>query len=330
MRVFEEINALRFLKPFIEAVGGMKQVRLAVKWGVWYAVKWWDEIYREIGLDSIRSSIFARALFLSLRQRGNIDAQGRMVKSVNRPELPTNSYALEFVDLHESFDRLGAVNIAYNHVDENIVDVLMSTMLSQGWYRILRRTFLELVEIQRYGAVVEPIVKEGFVMLQVFEIYRPKLYFAYDYRRDSVELAASLAGVKPGSCENNICIYHALSACDLIQEFRKAAPEGADAVLTLHTLYWMVDPVKELTCLRSMLKKGGKLLIGQMVIESTPGIVAITAAMGSKHVLSWQGVERVLKAAGYSLLRRYVRCTPYYAAVWAPASGQLLSKLEPW
>ena len=32
---------------------------------------------------------------------------------------------------------------------------------SQGWYKILRQTFLRLVEIERYPAIFEPICKRG-------------------------------------------------------------------------------------------------------------------------------------------------------------------------
>jgi hypothetical protein len=64
MRPVEELNALRYYKPFIEAGGGVKQVRVALQWGEWYAVKWWEEVYSELGPQSIRESVFARALFI--------------------------------------------------------------------------------------------------------------------------------------------------------------------------------------------------------------------------------------------------------------------------
>jgi hypothetical protein len=35
---------------------------------------------------------------------------------------------MEFVDLHESLDRIGAVNVAANKADENTLAVLYSTM----------------------------------------------------------------------------------------------------------------------------------------------------------------------------------------------------------
>ena len=38
--------------------------------------------------------------------------------------------------------------------------------------------------------------------------------------------------------------------------------------------------------------------------------------MGAKHVFSWKGVENTLKAAGFSLQKRYLAYTPYYIAIW--------------
>jgi hypothetical protein len=49
MRFVEELNVLRYYKPFIDAGGGVKQVQTALKWSEWYAVKWWEEVYSELG-----------------------------------------------------------------------------------------------------------------------------------------------------------------------------------------------------------------------------------------------------------------------------------------
>jgi hypothetical protein len=318
MRLVEELNALRYYKPFIEAGGGVKQVRTALRWSEWYAVKWWEEVYSELGLQSIRESVFARALFISLRIRGYVREDGRIKKRPEKPEYPTNSYAMEFVDLHESFDRIGAVNVAANKADENTLAILYSTMLSQGWYKILRQTFLRLVEIERYPAIFEPIVKEGHTAAAVMEITTPKLYIGFDYRRDNVELASAMLRTRPGECGGRICIFQAPTACDAVKIARRYAPSGVDAVLMLHTLYWLLDPVKELTCISQIIAPGGKLLVGQQVVESTPGLIAIEASFGAKHVFSWKGVEQILRSAGYQLSRRYLRYMPYYIAVWEP------------
>jgi hypothetical protein len=318
MRPMEELNALRYYKPFIEAGGGVKQVRTALRWSEWYAVKWWEEVYNNLGFQSIRESVFARALFISLRIRGYVREDGRIKKRPEKPEYPTNSYAMEFVDLHESFDRIGAVNVAANKADENTLTILYSAMLSQGWYRIVRQIFLRLMEIERYQTIFEPIVKEGQMAMAVMEISTPKLYVGFDYRRDNVELAAAALHVKPGECRGKICIFNAPTACDAVEIARRYVPSGVDAVLMLDTLNWMLDPVKELTCISQIMGQGGKLLVGQQVAESMPGLVAMAASFGAKHVFSWKGVEQILRSAGYQLSKRYLRYMPYYIAEWEP------------
>ena len=318
MRLVEELNVLRYYKPFIEAGGGAKQVRTALRWSEWYAVKWWEEVYSKLGPQSIRESVFARALFISLRIKGYVREDGNIRKRPEKPEYPTNSYAMEFVDLHESFDRIGAVNVAANKVDENTLAILYSTMLSQGWYRIVRQTFLRLMEIERYQTIFEPIIKEGHMAMAVMEISTPKMYVGFDYRRDHVELAAAALRVKPGECRGEICIFNAPTACDAVNIARRYVPSGIDAVLMLDTLYWMLDPVKELTCISQIMGQGGKLLVGQQVAESMPGLVAMVASFGAKHVFSWRGVEQILRSAGYQLSKRYLRYMPYYIAVWEP------------
>lgn len=318
MKFIEEINVLRYYKPFVEAAGGVGQLKKALAWSEWYAVKWWDEVFSELGLQAIRQSVFARALFISLRIRGFLREDGYVKKRPEKPEYPTNSYAMEFVELHESFDKIGAVNVATNRADENALAVLYSTMLSQGWYKILRYTFLQLVDVSRYQTIFEPIVKEGQNALAVLEMHTPKLYVGFDYRLDNIELAAATLRIRPGDCAGNVCLFHAVTACDAAKIARRHAP--FDAVLMLHTLYWLIDPVKELRCIASLLSKDGVLLVGQQVVESTPGMVALVSAMGAKHVFSWKGVEQILKAAGYELERRYMRYMPYYIAIWSPKS----------
>jgi len=316
MRFVEEINVLRYYKPFIEAAGGVGQVKRALGWSTWYAVKWWDEVFSDLGLSSIRESVFARALYISLKIRGYVREDGHIKKRPEKPEYPTNSYAIEFVELHESFDRIGAVNVATNRADENTISIVYSTMLSQGWYKILRRTFLQLVGIERHQVIFEPIVKEGHNAMAVLEMHKPKLYIGFDYRRDNLELAAATLGVKPGECTKGICLIHASTICDAVHRIRNIAPWGVDAVLLLHTLYWLIDPVRELQCVAAVAGKNTQLLVGQQVVESTPGLLAMVVAMGAKHVFSWKGVENTLKAAGFSLQKRYLAYTPYYIAIW--------------
>jgi len=316
MRFVEEINVLRYYKPFIEAAGGVGQIKRALGWSTWYAVKWWDEVFSDLGFSSIRGSVFARALYISLKIRGYVREDGHIKKRPEKPEYPTNSYAIEFVELHESFDRIGAVNVATNRADENTISIIYSTMLSQGWYKILRRTFLQLVGVERHQVIFEPIVKEGHNAMAVLEMHRPKLYIGFDYRRDNLELAAATLGVKPGECTKGACLIHASTICDAVHRIRNIAPWGVDAVLLLHTLYWLIDPVRELQCIAAVTGKNTQMLVGQQVVESTPGTLAMVVSMGAKHVFSWKGVENTLKAASFSLQKRYLAYTPYYIAIW--------------
>jgi hypothetical protein len=174
------------------------------------------------------------------------------------------------------------------------------------------------MEIERYQTIFEPIVKEAQTAMAVMEISTPKPYVGLDYRIDNVELAAAALRVKPGECRSEICIFNTPTACDAVKIARRYVPSGADAVLMLHTLYWMLDPVKELTCISQIMGQESKLLVGQQVVESTPGLVAVVASFGAKHVFSWKGVEQMLKSAGYELSKRYLRYMPYYTAVWEP------------
>jgi len=318
MRFVEEINVLRYYRPFIETGGGVGQVKRALGWSTWYAVKWWDEVFSDLGLSSIRESVFARALYLALKIRGYVEGDGRIKKRPEKPEYPTNSYAIEFVELHESFDKIGAVNVAAGKASRDVLEVVYSTMLSQGWYKLVRRTFLQLVGIERHQVIFEPIVKEGHNIMAVLEVHRPRLYVGYDYRSEDLESAAAALGVKVGDCTKGICLIHALATCDIISTIKSLAPYGVDAVLLLHTLYWLSDPVGELRCTSSLMGRGARLLVGQQVVESTPGLLAMVTAMGAKHVYSWKGVESTLKAAGFSLEKRYLAHMPYYIAVWRP------------
>ncbi len=125
------------------------------------------------------------------------------------------------MELHESFDRLSAVNVATDKADENELAVLYSTMQGQGWYRILRQTFLRLMEIERYQTIFEPIVKEGQTAMAVMEISTPKLYVGFDYRWDNVELAAAALRVKPGECR-----ARSASSTRLQPAMRRRSPGG--------------------------------------------------------------------------------------------------------
>jgi len=315
--VFENINVLRYYRPFIEAAGGVKQLKLALGWSTWYAVKWWEEVFREMGIDSVHKSVFARALYISLKIRGYVRGDGRIKKRPEKPEYPTSNYGVEFVEFHEAFDKIGAVNVAAGRVDQDTLALLYSTMQSQNWYKLIRRTFLQLVGIEKYQVVFESIVKEGHNAAAVLEVHRPRLYIGLDYRRDNIEQASAMLGVTPGDCTKGICLIHAPSVCDAVPQIKSIAPFGVDAVLMFHSLYWLDGPAGELRCISAFMDKRGKLLIGQQVVESTPGLLAITVAIGAKNVFSWKGVEGILRGARFKLEKRYLTHMPYYIAVWS-------------
>jgi SAM-dependent methyltransferase len=313
---WDDVNALRHYGKFIKAGGGIGEVRKALAWSTWYAVKWWSELKHELGIDADRN-ILGKALFMSLRARGIIDDGGRLVKRVEAPPRPVNPYSAEFVELHDSFDALGAVEVAKGAVDRDKLRILYSSMLAQGWYDIMRETFLDLVEIGRYLNIVEPHCKEGQLAYAVLRRHQPERYLAYDPDPDDVEATASLLGASPNVCAGKVCVLQTPTICGpAAREVASKFAGAFDAVLLFHTLYWMADPLAELRCLKALLRPGGRLLVGQQVVESTPGLLAVVVSFGAKHVFRWRDVEALLDAAGFEKERRYTRYSPYYIAVW--------------
>jgi len=86
--------------------------------------------------------------------------------------------------------------------------------------------------------------------------------------------------------------------------------------LLSNSFYRLIDPVRELQRIAAVAGKNTQLLVGQQVVEFTPGLLAMAVSMELKHVFSWKGVETTLKAAGFSLQKRYLAYTPYYTAIW--------------
>lgn len=316
-RFVEDVNVVRYYSDFIKAGGGLDEVKNALRWSVWYALKWWHEIYRE-GLYK-NNNVFVRALYLSLLENGYIDREGRIIRRIKEPKPPVNTYTAEFVSLHESFDRIGAVKIAANQVDENTIAILYSTMLTQGWYEMMRSTFFKLVGAANFKRLYFPVIKEGHDIASLIGVLQaqPEVVIGYDYRGDSVELSKEVLGngVSVGTCPGRgICIFQATSTCEVADLLGGIQP--VEAAVLFHSLYWMLDPMRDLLCLKRILKPNGYLLVGQQVVESTPGLVAIVSAMGAKHVFRSSDVENIISAAGYKKEKVYLRTTPFYIAVW--------------
>ncbi|MFB6490000.1 MAG: hypothetical protein TU35_001930 [Thermoproteus sp. AZ2] len=317
-RFFDDISLTRYFGEFVRAIGGADELRNALSWSAWYALKWWYELYRE-GLHK-SDSPFVKALYFSLLENGFIDRDGHIVKRVKEPRPSANTYAEEFLELHQSFDKLGAVRIAMNQVDENSVAILYSAMLTQGWYNALRLAFYRLANAYEYRRLYFPILREGHDAAALIESSPnpPELVVGYDYRADSVELAREiLRGASTGPCpDRGICIYQVTSSCEVVDLAGPRAQRSIDAAIYFTTLGWTLDPLRELQCARRLLRQGAAVLVAQDVVESTPSLLAMAAAAGAKHVFRAADLDNLLAAAGYKRERVFSRSMPFYAAVW--------------
>ena len=293
----EFLSVYRYFKEYIEASGGLLELKKALDWSVWYAVKWWREI-RETGAAG--DNVFAKSLYTSLLLQGFIDEDGNIKKEVEKPELPKGLYAREWVEMHERFDQLGAAKIARDEVDRNALEILYSDIQIQGWHRIMIKTFLKAARMVSGLAILEPYSKEGHLAVLVYEDYAPSLYVGYEPNAALVDIAKSVAP--------QARFIAAPSACDIREKF--------DAVLLIEKMQWMPDPAKELECIKKALKGGGLLYIAQPVVESMPGYLAITSALGAVHVFTWKQVENLLKMH-FTLEKRLIKTMPFYGAVWA-------------
>ena len=54
------------------------ELKKALEWNVWYAAKWWQEIYAA-GVANLKKP-FVKALYLSLRAKRLVDEGGRLVR----------------------------------------------------------------------------------------------------------------------------------------------------------------------------------------------------------------------------------------------------------
>jgi SAM-dependent methyltransferase len=114
-----------------------------------------------------------------------------------------------------------------------------------------------------------------------------------------------------------VSLYTAADACGAAEILRQVSQDGVEAAALYDSLHWLHNPVRELRCIKAILKPGGRLLVGQQVADSMPGLAAINVALGAKHVFHWREVELALSSAGFRLERRLLRYMPCYMAVWA-------------
>ena len=149
-------SVLKYFRDYVEASGGIFELKKALDWSVWYAAKWWLEIH-SAGAVNLKKP-FVKALYLSLRAKRIIDEDGKVVKEVKKPELPKGLYAREWVEMHQQLDELGAVRVARDEVDRNSLDLLFSDIQAMGWHRVMVNGFFSLRRVRRtrrVGAVLE-------------------------------------------------------------------------------------------------------------------------------------------------------------------------------
>jgi SAM-dependent methyltransferase len=306
----ELLSIRKHFRDYIGASCGIFEMKKALDWSVWYAVKWWQEIHSARAVNLKKP--FVRALYLSLKAKGIIDEDGKVVKEVKKPELPKGLYPREWVEMHQLFDELGAVKVARDEVDRNSLDLLFSDIQAMGWHRVMINCYLKacgdavLEPFSRSGghAVLEPFSREGHLALLYLEGYKPAAYLGYDPNPSLVEVARQVAP--------NATFTVASSACQLSGRF--------DVVFLVEKLQWMADPLRELECIVKLLKPGGKLYVAQPTVESSPGYLAILTAMGAQHVYTWKEIEQLI-GMRFALKKRLVKTIPIYGAIFAkPAS----------
>jgi SAM-dependent methyltransferase len=291
-------SVLKYFRDYVEASGGILELKKALDWSVWYAAKWWREIH-SAGAVNMKKP-FVKALYLSLRAMRVIDEGGKVVKEVKKPELPKGLYAREWVEMHQQFDELGAVKVARDEVDRNSLDLLFSDIQAMGWHRVMVNSFLKACGESEGHAVLEPFSREGHLAQLYLEGYKPAAYLGYDPNPSLVEVAKQVVP--------NATFTAAPSACQLSGQF--------DVVLLVEKLQWMADPLRELECISKLLKPGGKLYVAQPTADSMPGYLAILTATGAQHVYTWTEVEQLI-GIRFALEKRLVKTMPFYGAIFA-------------
>lgn len=297
MYIRDYLSVLQFFKDYINAAGGVGELKKALDWSVWYAAKWWQEVM-DAGVAS-RNNAFIRALYMSLLLRGLIDERGNSKAAISKPSLPRGFYAREWVEMHQKFDEIGAVNVATDSVDRNTLDMLYSDVQIQGWHKVMIRGILKAAGVNDGMAVLEPYSREGHLAQQYMEEYKAASYLGYDPRSAMVEIARATV---PHAEFKDVP-----SACQLGGTF--------DLALLIEKLQWFADPATELRCIKKLLKPGGLVLVAQPVAESMPGYLAIMASIDGVSVYTWKEVERILKLQ-FTLKRRLTAAMPLYVAVW--------------
>lgn len=303
----DALSMLRRFRGYLAGAGGVADMMNALRWSVWYAVKWWNEA-KAAGRTE---APVAKALYRSLLYHGYIDEEGRVVRRLEEPGRPKGPYAQEWLALHESFDR------AFPKVLDGDVDtarMLFQAMQAQGWYKLWRDDFLKAAGFKG-RRVFEPKMRGGHNAVDIYAEYAPELYAGYEEGEESVEILLEAApNVAVGECPGSgVCVLKAASACELVDVLAGLAVEE---VLLFNVLNWMDDPAREVACIKRAAPKA-TFYVGQPVVETMPGFLAINTAAGALYVFSRDEVEGLLEAAGLRRRRLLLREVPFYASVWA-------------
>jgi hypothetical protein len=307
MSLLDALSMLRRFRGYLAGAGGVGDMVNALRWSAWYAVKWWLEA-RDAGMAD---RPVAKALYRSLLHHGYIDEGGRPVKRVEQPKRPRGPYAQEWLALHEAFDR------AFPKILRGDVEagrLVAESMQAQGWYKLWRDDFLEAAGFEGKRVLEAPLSAHSAV--DIYSSRSPELYVGYAGSDEAVEdLLEVSSAVSVGQCPGSgICVFVAPSACEVADALGQLTPRE---VLLFNSLHWMPDPAKEVACLKRA-APGALFYVGQAVVETMPGFLAITAAAGAIHTFSRSEVEAALEAAGLRRRKLLLREMPFYAAVWSP------------
>lgn len=126
----------------------------ALRWSVWYALKWWADVKASGRTDAP----LAQTLYRSLLHHGYIDEKGEVVKKIEQPERPRGAYAQEWLNLHRSFDELFPKLLSGAGGDS--AKILLYAIQTQGWYKLWRDDFLKAADF-RGRRVFEPRMRGG-------------------------------------------------------------------------------------------------------------------------------------------------------------------------
>ncbi|MEM1596962.1 MAG: hypothetical protein QXP31_00365 [Pyrobaculum sp.] len=288
------------LEELTKAFGGRGELTKASQWGIWLGARWWTE-------KKDKSTRVAKALYTGLATAGLLNSDGS-VKNVRRPEDPVNSYVAEHVAFLEALGRLGLDDVDNNQVDRNSLEILRTSLQLSAWRLAVARAVLTQLAGQ---VVLEPLVQEGVLAHVATEEAGVEKYLGYGARRETAEAIAPKAE-----------FYDVVTACHLTAQ--------VDAVVLFEKLPWLLDPLKELSCLATRLKPGGYVYVVEPDASVSPAYSAALVALGAMRAVPARQVEMWLSAAGLRQQSKPSSFPPYYISVWRKPAKPSLSPSDRW